>query len=210
MPNRSRVHTPDADIDVLCLAPRHCSREAFFTSFCEILRNHAEIDELFPVPEAYTPVSCCWVVLACAAAGPRGAGAGPRGAGDGCFWLVARISRNRKYLGGTQVGEQLLRVTCPSGTVFSVPRIQSAWKSLSRRERQDLEFYAAKHASSLASTTLGGPHVHECVGVPVPASLARRSVSSAGLLGLVCSAVPLRAPPKVCLSRSRWKVCFAL
>lgn len=42
---------------MLCLAPRHCSREAFFTSFCDILRNHAEIDELFPVPEAYTPVS---------------------------------------------------------------------------------------------------------------------------------------------------------
>ncbi|CAN0014987.1 unnamed protein product, partial [Ectocarpus sp. 12 AP-2014] len=50
------VHTPDADIDVLCLAPRHCSRESFFTSFCQILRNHTEIDELFPVPEAYTPV----------------------------------------------------------------------------------------------------------------------------------------------------------
>lgn len=52
-----RVHTPDADIDVLCLAPRHCSRDAFFTSFCEMLGNHPEIDELFPVPEAYTPVS---------------------------------------------------------------------------------------------------------------------------------------------------------
>ncbi|CAM9923395.1 unnamed protein product, partial [Ectocarpus sp. 4 AP-2014] len=51
-----RVQTPDADIDVLCLAPRHCSRESFFTSFCQILRNHTEIDELFPVPEAYTPV----------------------------------------------------------------------------------------------------------------------------------------------------------
>ncbi|CAM9894655.1 unnamed protein product, partial [Scytosiphon promiscuus] len=50
------VHTPDADIDVLCLAPRHCSRDAFFTSFCEMLANHPEIDELFPVPEAYTPV----------------------------------------------------------------------------------------------------------------------------------------------------------
>lgn len=53
----SRVHTPDADIDVLCLAPRHCSRDAFFTSFCEMLGDHPEIDELFPVPEAYTPVS---------------------------------------------------------------------------------------------------------------------------------------------------------
>lgn len=52
-----RVHTPDADIDVLCLAPQHCSREAFFTSFCAILHAHPEVDELFPVPEAYTPVS---------------------------------------------------------------------------------------------------------------------------------------------------------
>ncbi|CAN0455353.1 unnamed protein product, partial [Hapterophycus canaliculatus] len=51
-----RVHTPDADIDVLCLAPRHCSRDAFFTSFCDMLNDHPEIDELFPVPEAYTPV----------------------------------------------------------------------------------------------------------------------------------------------------------
>lgn len=61
-----RVHTPDADIDVLCLAPRHCSREAFFTSFRDILHNHAEVDELFPVPQAYTPVSFrlwCGVVL---------------------------------------------------------------------------------------------------------------------------------------------------
>lgn len=41
---------------MLCLAPRHCSREAFFTSFCDMLRNHPEVDELFPVPEAYTPV----------------------------------------------------------------------------------------------------------------------------------------------------------
>lgn len=62
--DRFRVHTPDADIDVLCLAPRHCSREAFFTSFCDILRNHAEVDELFPVPEAYTPVSFeVWIGL---------------------------------------------------------------------------------------------------------------------------------------------------
>lgn len=68
-----RVHTPDADIDVLCLAPRHCSREAFFTSFCEILRNHAEVDELFPVPEAYTPVSrLLMVMLSCFGLAPAG------------------------------------------------------------------------------------------------------------------------------------------
>lgn len=51
------MHTPDADIDVLCLAPKHCTREAFFTSFCAKLAEHPEVDELFPVPEAYTPVS---------------------------------------------------------------------------------------------------------------------------------------------------------
>ncbi|CAM9353057.1 unnamed protein product [Ascophyllum nodosum] len=50
------VHTPDADIDVLCLAPRHCTREAFFSSFCSMLDVHPEVEELFPVPEAYTPV----------------------------------------------------------------------------------------------------------------------------------------------------------
>lgn len=57
LPPLPRVHTPDADIDVLCLAPRHCTREAFFTSFCDMLEEHPEVEELFPVPEAYTPVS---------------------------------------------------------------------------------------------------------------------------------------------------------
>ncbi|CAM9901978.1 unnamed protein product, partial [Sphacelaria rigidula] len=50
------VHTPDADIDVLCLAPQHCRREDFFSTFVGMLRDHPEVDELFPVPEAYTPV----------------------------------------------------------------------------------------------------------------------------------------------------------
>lgn len=57
LPRVVRVHTPDADIDVLCLAPQHCTRDAFFTSFCGMLRDHSEVEELFPVPDAYTPVS---------------------------------------------------------------------------------------------------------------------------------------------------------
>lgn len=50
------VHSPDADIDVLLIAPRHCRREDFFGSFCEVLRALSDVSELSPVPDAYTPV----------------------------------------------------------------------------------------------------------------------------------------------------------
>ncbi|CAM9270505.1 unnamed protein product, partial [Discosporangium mesarthrocarpum] len=51
-----KVHTPDADIDILLLAPRHCTREDFFTSLCDKLGDRTDVKELFPVPGAYTPV----------------------------------------------------------------------------------------------------------------------------------------------------------
>lgn len=54
---RLGVHTPDADVDVLLICPKHCTREDFFTSFClEVIAPRADVSELFPVPEAYTPV----------------------------------------------------------------------------------------------------------------------------------------------------------
>ncbi|CAM9941991.1 unnamed protein product [Phaeothamnion confervicola] len=53
---RMGVHTPDADIDILLLGPRHCSRHDFFRSFVGLLSRRADVEELFPVSEAYTPV----------------------------------------------------------------------------------------------------------------------------------------------------------
>lgn len=53
---RLGVHAPDADIDVLCLAPNFVSREDFFTSLKEALVERFDISMLSAVPEAYTPV----------------------------------------------------------------------------------------------------------------------------------------------------------
>lgn len=53
---RLNVHTPDADIDVLCVAPKHVTRADFFTSFVAMLAARPDVSMLFPVPEAYTPV----------------------------------------------------------------------------------------------------------------------------------------------------------
>jgi poly(A) polymerase len=50
------VHTPDADIDMLCIAPMFVSRYDFFYSFCDILRRREDVKLLLPLPEAYTPV----------------------------------------------------------------------------------------------------------------------------------------------------------
>merc|ERR1719387_2178957 len=55
------VH-PGSDIDTLCIAPPHVSREAFFghdptkPSFVAILQEHDGVTECVPVPEAYTPI----------------------------------------------------------------------------------------------------------------------------------------------------------
>jgi poly(A) polymerase len=54
------VHTPEADIDVLCVTPRHVTKGDFFSltpaSFLSVLRSDSRISELLAVPEAYTPV----------------------------------------------------------------------------------------------------------------------------------------------------------
>lgn len=50
------VHTPEADIDVLCLAPRFTTRADFFASFCTTLSSRNDVSCLLPVPDAYTPV----------------------------------------------------------------------------------------------------------------------------------------------------------
>lgn len=49
------VH-PGSDIDTLCIAPPHVSREDFFTTFVDKLAQHKDLSECVPVPDAYTPI----------------------------------------------------------------------------------------------------------------------------------------------------------
>ena len=52
---RLGVHTPDADVDCLVLAPPHIQRHDFFDSWITELKK-AKVDDLHPVSTAYTPV----------------------------------------------------------------------------------------------------------------------------------------------------------
>lgn len=53
---RLGVHTKGADIDTLCVAPRHVDRVDFFSSFVELLKEQKEVKDLRTVEEAYVPV----------------------------------------------------------------------------------------------------------------------------------------------------------
>ncbi|XP_066532725.1 poly(A) polymerase alpha isoform X2 [Hoplias malabaricus] len=53
---RLGVHTKGADIDALCVAPRHIERSDFFTSFYEKLKEQEEVKDLRAVEEAFVPV----------------------------------------------------------------------------------------------------------------------------------------------------------
>nr|XP_017507618.1 LOW QUALITY PROTEIN: poly(A) polymerase beta [Manis javanica] len=53
---RLGVHTKGADIDALCVAPRHVDRSDFFTSFYDKLKLHGEVKDLRAVEEAFVPV----------------------------------------------------------------------------------------------------------------------------------------------------------
>uniref|UniRef100_A0A915PLG9 polynucleotide adenylyltransferase n=1 Tax=Setaria digitata TaxID=48799 RepID=A0A915PLG9_9BILA len=53
---RLNVHTRGADIDSLCVAPRHVDRNDFFTSFYELLAEDPNTTELRQVQEAFVPV----------------------------------------------------------------------------------------------------------------------------------------------------------
>jgi len=53
---RLGVHNKGADIDALCVAPRHILREDYFDSFFRILRSQIEVSDLRAVPEAFVPV----------------------------------------------------------------------------------------------------------------------------------------------------------
>ncbi len=53
---RLGVHGSGADIDTLCVGPRHVTRQDFFEVLYEMLKKEAEITELSAVPDAYVPV----------------------------------------------------------------------------------------------------------------------------------------------------------
>eukprot|EP00771_Trimastix_marina_P001482 gnl/Trimastix_PCT/2561.p1 GENE.gnl/Trimastix_PCT/2561~~gnl/Trimastix_PCT/2561.p1 ORF type:complete len:723 (-),score=163.42 gnl/Trimastix_PCT/2561:27-2195(-) len=53
---RLGVHGSGADIDTLCLGPRHVGRDMFFSSLKQTLLDHPLVTELQAVPDAYVPV----------------------------------------------------------------------------------------------------------------------------------------------------------
>lgn len=53
---RLGVHVSGADIDTLCVGPRHIDRNDFFTGLYETLSKQKEVTELTAVPDAYVPV----------------------------------------------------------------------------------------------------------------------------------------------------------
>lgn len=53
---RLGVHSPGADIDALCVAPRNVTREDFFTSFTDVLKKQPEVTECRAIEEAFVPV----------------------------------------------------------------------------------------------------------------------------------------------------------
>lgn len=56
---RLGVHGPGADMDVLCVAPKHATRAAFFSTFAPYLASQPDVFAVQAVAEAYVPVLKC-------------------------------------------------------------------------------------------------------------------------------------------------------
>ena len=50
------VNSPDSDIDVICIAPLHVTREDFFDSLLANLRAQPGVDRLLPIPDTKVPI----------------------------------------------------------------------------------------------------------------------------------------------------------
>ncbi|RKP37616.1 poly-A polymerase [Dimargaris cristalligena] len=61
---RLGVHGAGADIDTLCVAPAHVTREDFFTIMYDMLKERPEVTELTSVPDAYVPIDLLFARLA--------------------------------------------------------------------------------------------------------------------------------------------------
>lgn len=53
---RLGVHSKGADIDVLCVVPKHITRKDFFTDFFELLSQDSDVKEITKIEEAYVPL----------------------------------------------------------------------------------------------------------------------------------------------------------
>ncbi|KAH8075509.1 hypothetical protein JL721_1519 [Aureococcus anophagefferens] len=53
---RPRVHEPGADIDSICVAPNHCTREDFFDTLKAMLLEHPQVENLRSVETAVVPI----------------------------------------------------------------------------------------------------------------------------------------------------------
>ena len=53
---RLGVHEPGADIDMVCIAPRHCTRRDFFTTLREGLENHPQVEKFKAIETAVVPI----------------------------------------------------------------------------------------------------------------------------------------------------------
>ncbi|KAF1318652.1 polymerase, partial [Globisporangium splendens] len=53
---RLGVHSPEADIDTLCIAPKHCSRVSFFQKVPILLEATSFVTELHVISTAFVPV----------------------------------------------------------------------------------------------------------------------------------------------------------
>ncbi|KAG7344085.1 polynucleotide adenyltransferase [Nitzschia inconspicua] len=53
---RLQAYRPDSDLDLLAVCPDSCSRGDFFSSLPLLLKSTAGIEDIHPIPMAYTPV----------------------------------------------------------------------------------------------------------------------------------------------------------